>query len=214
MGTSTGTGGIANAIPLITKGRAEAETPANLNMDYFLGIDASSGVLVADFEDTRTARTTPSRGTTPVTSNVWHHAAAVYDTATDTWRLYLDGVLDRTLALGGDFTPESTSIQHAAIGSALTSNGTAAGFFQGSVDEVRIWNVARTRHRSRRTEDLELTLGQRADRPLRDERGHRRDRGRASQAAPDGHASSAGATWATGRAAQGRLHAAGRPDRA
>ena len=55
---------------------------------------------------------------------------------TDTWRLYLDGVLDRTLAAGGNFTPESTSIQHAALGSALTSNGTAAGFFQGAVDEV------------------------------------------------------------------------------
>ena len=39
---------------------------------------------------------------------------------------------------------ESTSVQHAAIGSALTSNGTAAGFFQGAVDEVRIWNVARS----------------------------------------------------------------------
>ena len=60
-GTGTGTGGITSAIPLIAKGRAEAETPANLNMDYFLGIDASTGTLVADFEDTPTAATTPSR---------------------------------------------------------------------------------------------------------------------------------------------------------
>ena len=141
-GTSTGTGGIASAIPLITKGRAEAETPANLNMDYFLGIDASTGTLVADFEDNANGTNHPVTGTTAVTSNVWHHAAAVYNTTTDTWQLYLDGALDRTLALGGDFTPESTSIQHAAVGSALTSNGTAAGFFQGAVDEVRIWNVA------------------------------------------------------------------------
>ena len=140
MGTSTGSGGIANAIPLITKGRAEVETPANLNMDYFLGIDASTGTLVADFEDNANGTNHPVSGTTAITANVWHHAAAVYDTASDTWRLYLDGVLDRTLALGGNFTPESTSIQHAAVGSALTSNGTAAGFFQGQVDEVRIWN--------------------------------------------------------------------------
>ena len=80
-----------------------------------------------------------------MTTNVWHHAAAVYDTQSDTWRLYLDGMLDRTLALGGDFTPEATSIQHAAIGSALTSTGTAAGFFQGTVDEARIWNASRAR---------------------------------------------------------------------
>jgi hypothetical protein len=129
VGTSTGTGGVANAIPLITKGRAEAETPANLNMNYFLGIDATSGVLVGDFEDTVNGGNHPVTGTTAVTSNVWHHAAATYDGTT--WNLYLDGVLDRTLS-GGAFTPESTSIQHAAIGTAMTSNGTAAGFFQGS----------------------------------------------------------------------------------
>ena len=158
-GTSTGTGGIASAIPLITKGRAEVETPANLNMDYFLGIDASTGTLVADFEDNANGTNHPVTGTTAVTSNVWHHAAAVYNTATDTWQLYLDGALDRTLALGGDFTPESTSIQHAAVGSALTSNGTAAGFFQGAVDEVRIWNVARTGAQIQASRDQELSSG-------------------------------------------------------
>ena len=174
-GTSTGTGGIASAIPLVTKGRAEAETPANLNMDYFLGIDASTGTLVADFEDTANGTNHPVTGTTAVTSNVWHHAAAVYDTATDTWQLYLDGALDRTLALGGNFTPESTSIQHAAIGSALTSNGTAAGFFQGAVDEVRIWNVPRTGAQIQAS-GIRSSLGYRPDRPLRPERGIRRDR--------------------------------------
>ena len=50
VGTSTGNGGIANAIPLVTKGRAEAEG-SNVDMNYFLGIDATSGKLVADFEE-------------------------------------------------------------------------------------------------------------------------------------------------------------------
>ncbi|MGZ6345819.1 MAG: hypothetical protein ACXWOW_10945, partial [Candidatus Limnocylindrales bacterium] len=45
VATTTGTGGITNAIPLITKGRGEGETPANVNANYFLGIDASSGKL-------------------------------------------------------------------------------------------------------------------------------------------------------------------------
>src|SRR4029079_3516246 len=128
--TSTGNGGIASAIPLVTKGRAEAETPANLNMNYFLGIDGGTGALVADFEDTVNGGNHPVSGVTPVTSGVWPHAAAVYDPTTDTWRLCVDAALDCTLALGGDFTPESTSIEHAAIGSALNSTGVAAGFFQ------------------------------------------------------------------------------------
>jgi hypothetical protein len=50
-GVTTGSGGIASAIPLVTKGGAESESPATVNMNYFLGIDASSGVLVADFEE-------------------------------------------------------------------------------------------------------------------------------------------------------------------
>src|SRR5215210_8781274 len=54
IGTGTGSGGIASAIPLISKGRAEAETPANLNMNYFLGVDATSGRLVP------TSRTPPA----------------------------------------------------------------------------------------------------------------------------------------------------------
>ena len=50
VGVGTGNGGIASAIPLITKGRAEAETTA-ADVNYFLGIDATSGKLVADFEE-------------------------------------------------------------------------------------------------------------------------------------------------------------------
>ena len=61
VGTGTGNGGITSAIPLITKGRAEAETAA-ADVNYFLGIDATSGKLVADFEEAQVAQggTTPS----------------------------------------------------------------------------------------------------------------------------------------------------------
>ncbi|MBI3880418.1 MAG: metallophosphoesterase, partial [Verrucomicrobia bacterium] len=36
------------------------------------------------------------------------------------------------------------SIQHAALASALNSTGAASGFFQGVLDEARVWNYART----------------------------------------------------------------------
>ena len=148
VGVTTGTGGIASAIPLVTKGGAEAETPANVNMNYFLGIDASaSATLVADFEDAANGTNHPVSGTTTVTMNVWHHAAATYDATTGTWRLYLDGVLDRTLVLASAFQPQNPSIQHAALGTSLTSTGAIAnsgGFFAGVIDEARIWNVSRS----------------------------------------------------------------------
>ena len=124
VGVTTGTGGITSAIPLVTKGGAEAETPANVNMNYFLGIDATTGMLVADFEEAA-GPNHPVTGNAVVTSNVWHHAAATYDAATGTWKLYLDGNLD-THARPGQRLParDSGSIQHAALGTSLTSTGT------------------------------------------------------------------------------------------
>jgi hypothetical protein len=139
VGTSTGSGGIASAIPLVTKGRAESDG-SNVDMNYFLGMDAASGKLAADFEDMAGGNNHPLVGQTVVTQNVWHHAAASYDGTY--WRLYLDGVLDAKLAVTAE--PRSDSIQHAALGTAMTSSGAAAGFFQGAIDEARIWNHARS----------------------------------------------------------------------
>ena len=137
--TSGGTTGIT-AIPLVTKGRSETDG-SNVDMNWFLGIRESDGVLAADFEDNASGANHAVAGTTVITNGVWHHAAATYDGST--WRLYLDGHLDRTLAVGA-FTPRSDSIQHAALGTAMNSTGVALGAFNGALDEVRVWNVARS----------------------------------------------------------------------
>ncbi|MGZ4318608.1 MAG: LamG domain-containing protein, partial [Gaiellaceae bacterium] len=155
VGTSTGNGGLTSAIPLITKGRAEADG-SNLDMNYFLGIDATSGKLVADFEEGATGASPglnhPITGNTVVTSGVWHHAAVTYDGTS--WKLYLDGAADGQLSVGQP--PRSDSIQHAALGTAMTSAGAAAGFFHGTLDEARIWNYARTQAQIQATEDIEI----------------------------------------------------------
>ena len=137
---STGTSGLPAAIPLVTKGRGEADG-SNLDMNYFLGIHGTTRVLVADFEDMATGLNHPVQGVTAICDNVWYHAAATYDGTT--WRLYLNGQLDASLVVG-NFTPRSDSIQHAGLGTAMTSTGAAAGAFQGILDEPRIWNVARS----------------------------------------------------------------------
>ncbi|HTK45982.1 MAG TPA: LamG-like jellyroll fold domain-containing protein, partial [Patescibacteria group bacterium] len=122
VGTSTGSGGIASAIPLITKGRAEGETAA-ADVNYFFGIDATSGKLVADFEEAQVAQggTTPGLNH-PITGgaiipadNSWHHAAVTYDGTT--WNLYLDGNPDGTLAVGR--TPNTATTAVTAVGSSL-----------------------------------------------------------------------------------------------
>ncbi len=142
-GTGTATGGIADLVPLIAKGRDESESEA-LDVNYILGIRAADGVLAADFEEGASGATPslnhPVAGTTPVGLGTWHHVAATYDGST--WKLYLDGALEASLAVGQPLSSSSTL--PVALASALNSASAADGFFDGAIDEVRIWNYART----------------------------------------------------------------------
>ena len=162
--SSAGGGGFQGAIPLLAKGRGEADAQDNRDINYFLGLD-SAGHLAVDYEEGAgqaqaslnhglAGTTVVPASTTPI---VWHHAAATFDGST--LRLYLDGRLEGTLTGLTGRGPRSDSIQRTAIGTALTSTGGAGGFFAGRIDEARIWNVARTWSQIRDTRDDELTSG-------------------------------------------------------
>ena len=163
--SAAGGGGLQNVVPIVTKGRGEGDG-SNIDMNYFLGIDTVTNKLAADFEE-GTGGTGPLGlnhsiiGNTVVTSNVWHHVAVTYN---GTWNLYLDGVPDGSLVVNQP--PRADSIQHAGIGSALTSTGAAAGFFAGVIDEVRIWNVARTAGEIAAARDSRTHQWHRPDRAL------------------------------------------------
>lgn len=141
-GTSntTGSGGVTSAIPLVTHGSPQ-DDGSNVDANWMLVIDDTNDVIAADFEDMATGLNHPVYGTTMITNDVWHHAAATYDGTT--WRLYLDGNLEATLVVNA--APRSDTIQHAGLGTMIESDGTVNGHFQGVLDEVRIWNYARTR---------------------------------------------------------------------
>lgn len=139
---SSGSGGVV-AVPLITKGRGEGDG-SNVDCNYFLGLRTGDFVLAADFEEGAAGASPglnhPATGATTLATGVWYHVAATYDSTN--WTLYLNGVVQTQVFVGRPLRYDS--IQHAALGAALQSTGAPEGAFAGVLDEVRIWNHART----------------------------------------------------------------------
>lgn len=148
----SGSGGVTG-VPLLTKGRGENDTTVS-NCNFFFAIRGTDGFLTADFEDSATGANHPVAGTTAVLSNVWTHAAVTYNGTN--WVIYLNGQSNGT-ASGGSAVPRFDSIQHAALGTALNSSGTPQGFFDGVLDEARLWNYARTAAQISNSFQLQIT---------------------------------------------------------
>ena len=145
--SGSGSGGVTG-VPLFGKGRGESDGGTQ-DCNYFFGITAA-GILVADFEAYPATGITAGQNypitatNTPITNGVWHHAAVTYDGNTATWKMYLDGVAVGTASAAAGALPRYDSLQHFGIGAAFNTQGVAEGAFAGTMDEVRVWNYARS----------------------------------------------------------------------
>ena len=140
--TSGGADGFATGdpiVPLVTKGRGEAETPSNVNLNWFLGLNninnGGTFRIGGDFEQASGGNHRVV-GTTLISNNTWYFAAYTFNGTTGS--IYLNGLLEGTTIPVQGPTPDS--IQKMGIGSAYTSASVAAGFFQGHLAGVAIWN--------------------------------------------------------------------------
>lgn len=78
-------------------------------------------------------------GNIAVNDGNWHHVAGVYNpTATNTVSLYVDGVLD----VAGNLTVTTNTV--ASINLQIGKRVDGARHFDGAIDDVRVWNVARS----------------------------------------------------------------------
>ncbi|HEY8429162.1 MAG TPA: LamG-like jellyroll fold domain-containing protein, partial [Sandaracinaceae bacterium] len=132
----TGVGGI-DVVPIVAKGRGE-DDGSNIDTNYAFGFVGE--VIGADFEDMATGANHPVIGRTPIPYGEWHHVAVTYDGAR--WNLYVDGRLDGSRVVNA--TPRADSVQPVGIGTTFNSRGVRAGALDGAIDEVRIWDRART----------------------------------------------------------------------
>lgn len=90
--------------------------------------------------------------TTRVSDNRWHHIAGVFDNGR--WEIWVDGMLENRLETNYTQGSLATQVPYLSIGFYQEFNNL---FFQGNIDEVRIWNTVRTRQEIRQNMCLKLS---------------------------------------------------------
>jgi hypothetical protein len=107
-------------------------SPGN-NMQFIIRRDNSSWVFWVGPGNVISYTNTPLTAGT-ATANVWQHVAGVYNGTVMT--LYINGVVSATAATSNTFATSTNSLM---IGGESSSE-----FFTGDIDEVRVWNIARS----------------------------------------------------------------------
>jgi hypothetical protein len=74
-------------------------------------------------------------GAAPLTANAWTHLAVTYDGVN--LRLYVNGTQVSSIAKTGAIRTSTNQLQ-------IGGDSLYGQYFNGLIDEVRIWNVART----------------------------------------------------------------------
>lgn len=95
-------------------------------------------------------------GTTNLNNGAWHHVAVVVHRATNTIKLYVDGISEASFTNNAISTLDLSTTTSLFIGKER-SNGI---YFKGSIDETRIWNRALTQCEIQNNMNGELPVGQ------------------------------------------------------
>ena len=103
--------------------------------NYWLGIDNTGKPIFS-----REASPWGVTATNPLPVNEWHHIAATYDGSQT--KIYVDGVLNNTTSAPLSINHNISNIK-VNIGAGLANNSPSY-LFKGELDEIRVWNIART----------------------------------------------------------------------
>ena len=103
--------------------------------NYWLGIDSTGKPILS-----REASPWGVTATNPMPVNEWHHIAATYDGSQT--KIYVDGVVNNTTSAPLSINQNVSAIK-VNIGAGLANNSPAY-LFKGELDEIRVWNIART----------------------------------------------------------------------
>ena len=98
----------------------DADIPAGNKVEFVLYIDGGQAQLTS---------------TSTLETNKWYHIAGVYDSGSG-MKIYINGKLDASNGQSGSFTSNTNFY--------IASNDGTGRYLDGSIDEVRVWKVART----------------------------------------------------------------------
>ncbi|MEQ9405584.1 MAG: LamG-like jellyroll fold domain-containing protein [Cyclobacteriaceae bacterium] len=81
--------------------------------------------------------------TIPINDGNWHHVAVTFSAATNTKSIYIDGILNASVAGGNNGSANNAALSIGAWSEAACG-GPGSGSINAEIDEVRIWNTTRT----------------------------------------------------------------------
>jgi hypothetical protein len=107
------------------------------------GVEIINNVIRILFMNTNTTNGIALHGSTTVTDGVWHHIAVTYDGTSNAsgFKIYVDGKLETITVDQNNLTSSTSTGGQFRLGNRI---GTPSYWYNGSMDEVRIWNAVRT----------------------------------------------------------------------
>ncbi|WP_089354861.1 LamG-like jellyroll fold domain-containing protein [Ekhidna lutea] len=116
-------------------GNAALSVIGDMNNDVGLSFGITDGKVVFNHFDGSSWNAL--QGNALVNDSTWHHIAATHDQTSGDVLIYVDGVLDIT----GNISYDASYHHFNRIGSSYNAGIVDGDFFDGSIDEVRIWNT-------------------------------------------------------------------------
>jgi hypothetical protein len=109
----------------------ETAYDGSVNVSFFIGPQGTSATV--------------SLRSAPVLAEQWHHFATTIDTNAGVARLFIDGQLDSETTVLTDGTPiPHLPVRNSTYPVFIGGRPTLAGIGAGVIDEVRLWNIARS----------------------------------------------------------------------
>ncbi|MBI2429168.1 MAG: fibronectin type III domain-containing protein [Ignavibacteriales bacterium] len=119
---------------------------------FVFALDGSGKIGMELDQDVNGTNYSATFGNTSITDGNWHHVAFTRSGTTIIY--YVDGIQDTSYTVNVASISNSTAF---SIGVRSVDGSYVSGFFSGLMDDIRVWNVARTQSEIANNKDTELT---------------------------------------------------------